>query len=55
LPHKGSWLLLCGSIIYGNWLAPMTSIPGNLVQMGVATGIVLPILPKLKNSLKRKS
>jgi uncharacterized membrane protein len=42
-------------IIYGNWLAPMTSIPGNLVQMGVATGIVLPILPKLKNTLRNTS
>lgn len=38
-------------IIYGNWLAPMTSIPGNLVQMGMATIIVLPILSKLKKSM----
>lgn len=38
-------------IIYGNWLAPMTSIPGNLVQMGLATVIVLPILPKLQKNM----
>jgi uncharacterized membrane protein len=35
-------------IIYGNWLAPMTSIPGNLVQIGVAAVIVLPIVAKLR-------
>ncbi|HWR41009.1 MAG TPA: ECF transporter S component [Patescibacteria group bacterium] len=36
------------AIIYGNWLAPLTSIPGNLVQIGVASALVLPIAPKLK-------
>lgn len=35
-------------IIYGNWLAPMASVPGNLVQIGVASAIVLPIVAKLK-------
>jgi len=35
-------------IIYGNWLAPMTSVPGNLIQMGVASAIVLPIVIKLR-------
>ena len=35
-------------IIYGNWLAPLTSIPGNLVQIGVAAVIVLLVLPKLR-------
>ena len=35
-------------IIYGNWLAPMTSIPGNLVQIGVASGVVLPVVVKLR-------
>lgn len=38
-------------MIYGNWLAPMTSIPGNLVQIGVASVIVLPILAKLKKHM----
>ena len=36
------------AIIYGNWLAPMASIPGNLVQIGVAAVIVLPVLSKLR-------
>ncbi len=35
-------------IIYGNWLAPLTSIPGNLVQIGVASGVVLPVVGKLR-------
>ncbi len=35
-------------LIYGNWLAPLASVPGNLVQIGVAAAIVLPVVPKLK-------
>ncbi|TWH48053.1 ECF transporter S component [Sporomusa sp. KB1] len=35
-------------VIYGNLLAPMTSVPGNLVQIGVASVIVLPIVVKLR-------
>lgn len=38
-------------IIYGNLLAPMTSIPGNLVQIGVAAAIVLPVLVKLRKNV----
>lgn len=36
------------AIIYGNWLIPMTSVPGNLVQIGVASVIVLPVVAKLR-------
>ncbi len=39
------------AIIYGNWLAPLTSIPGNLVQIGVAAAIVLPVVPKLSKTV----
>lgn len=35
-------------IIYGNWLTPMSSIPGNLIQIGAAVVIVLPIVAKLR-------
>ncbi|MBC8016721.1 MAG: ECF transporter S component [Sporomusaceae bacterium] len=35
-------------IIYGNWLAPMASVPGNLIQIGVASAIVLPVVLKLR-------
>lgn len=34
-------------IIYHNWLSPATSIPGNLVQVGVASVIVLAIVGRL--------
>lgn len=38
-------------IIYGNWLAPVTSIPGNLVQVGVAAVIVLIIVEPLRKAV----
>lgn len=37
-------------VIYGNWVAPVSSIPGNLVQVGVAAIIVLPISVRLKKA-----
>ena len=41
-------------IIYGNWVAPFTSIPGNIIQVSVAAVIVMIViepLKKAKNSL----
>ena len=35
-------------IIYGNWITPVTSIPGNLLQIGTAAVIVLIIIAPLK-------
>lgn len=35
-------------IIYGNWIAPVTSIPGNLVQIGAAAVITLVIIEPLR-------
>lgn len=40
-------------ILYGNWAAPLSSIPGNLVQIGVAAVIVLPIVGRLDVILRR--
>lgn len=40
-------------LLYGNWIAPLTSIPGNLVQIGVAAVIVLIVVGRL-NLLARK-
>lgn len=37
-------------ILYGNWLQPMTSIPGNLVQIAVGAVLGLPIIAALKKS-----
>ena len=35
-------------IIYGNWVAPVASIPGNLVQIGVAAVITLIVIEPLR-------
>ena len=40
-------------IIYGNWVAPVFSIPGNLIQVGTAMIIVLLCVEQLRN-LARK-
>ena len=41
------------ALIYGNWVQPALSIPGNLMQIGVAALIVLPMAGTLKKALKR--
>lgn len=38
-------------IIYGNWVAPAASIPGNIVQILTAAIIVLPLAKPLKKQL----
>lgn len=35
-------------IIYGNWIVPVTSIPGNLLQVGAAAVITLVIIQPLR-------
>lgn len=42
-------------LIYGNWVAPALSIPGNLIQIGVAAVVVLPIAGMLKKTLKKRA
>lgn len=39
-------------IIYGNWIVPFTSIPGNMIQVGVAAIIVLIIIEPLKKATR---
>ena len=39
---------LAEGIIYGNWIAPLTSIPGNLIQIGVAAVITLIVIEPLR-------
>lgn len=41
------------AIIYGNLMVPVTSIPGNLVQIGVAAVIVLIIVGRLNVAAKK--
>ena len=36
-------------VIYGNWIAPAASIPGNIVQVVTAGIIVLPIIERIKH------
>lgn len=40
-------------IIYGNWIAPAASIPGNLVQIGAAAVIVLIIAGRIRVLARR--
>lgn len=40
-------------ILYGNWAAPLASIPGNLVQIGVAAVIVLIVIEPLKKAANK--
>lgn len=40
-------------IIYSNWVAPTLSIPGNLVQIGVAAVIVLPVVEVVRKAIRR--
>lgn len=39
-------------ILYGNWILPLGSIPGNIMQVVVAGIIVLPIVERLKKLAK---
>ncbi|MCQ2452696.1 MAG: ECF transporter S component [Oscillospiraceae bacterium] len=49
---KISGYYIAEGILYGNWLAPASSIPGNLVQIGLAAVITLPILFPLRKAAK---
>lgn len=40
-------------IIYGNWISPLSSVPGNLVQIGVAAVIVLAVVGQLNTVAKK--
>lgn len=35
-------------VLYGNWIQPFGSIPGNIIQITVAAIIVLPIVERIK-------
>ena len=40
------------AILYNNWIIPVSSIPGNIVQVLTAGIIIIPIAKPLKNQLK---
>lgn len=42
-------------IIYGNWIAPATSIPGNIVQVTVGAVIAFPVIAVVRRVVKREA
>lgn len=68
--HKGlGWILLavfCAllikiggyyiaeGIIYGNWIAPVASIPGNIVQIVVGAVIAVPVIEVLSKTIVKR-
>ena len=40
-------------ILYGNWIVPMGSIPGNVIQVVIAAVIVLPIAEGMKKIISK--
>ena len=53
LPIAANGYYIAEGIIYGNWIAPAASIPGNLVQIGVAAVLVLPIAEVVRRAIRR--
>ena len=39
-------------ILFGNWLAPAGSIPGNIIQVGVAGAAALLLVPQLRKAVR---
>lgn len=40
-------------IIYGNWIAPVTSVPGNIVQIGVAIVVTVVVVRPVEMAAQR--
>ncbi len=40
-------------ILYGNWVVPLGSIPGNVLQVGAAGIVVLPFIQQIKKVVKK--
>ncbi len=51
---SGVWMIagyyLTEAILYGNWITPMTSIPGNIIQIVSGIIIGLPLVKALKKT-----
>lgn len=41
-------------ILYGNWIQPFGSVPGNIMQVAIAGLIVIPLASRLKNRAFQK-
>lgn len=45
---------ICEGVLYGNWVAPVNSIPGNLMQVVIGTAVAFPVTAVMeKTGLKR--
>ena len=44
---------ICESVLYGNWIAPLSSVPGNIVQIVVAMVITWPLAIPMRKLLRR--
>lgn len=53
LPIKIAGYYIAEGIIYGNWISPVTSIPGNLIQVGTAIVIVAAVIVPLMHAKNR--
>lgn len=40
-------------LLYGNWIAPLASVPGNLIQVGAAMAITLPLALPMRKLMSR--
>ena len=53
---SGAWMIggyyITEGILYGNWISPMASIPGNITQIVIGLVIGLPIAKILKKYVK---
>lgn len=50
---KISGYYIAEGIIYGNWIAPVTSIPGNIIQVVIGGVIALPVAMPLTKIVKK--
>lgn len=51
----GGFWMICGyyiteGLLYGNWITPMTSIPGNIIQIVAGAALGLPLIVALKKT-----
>ena len=43
---------VCEGVLYGNWIAPLASVPGNIVQIVVALVITWPLAMPMRRLLR---
>ncbi len=46
---------ICEGVLYGNWVAPVNSIPGNLMQVVIGTVVALPVTAVMEKAGLKKT